>query len=216
MIMKKYGILMAALMIFTLSSQAQVVNTGAGIGIRAGVNFQNLNGEDASGDKLDNKLKTGFHAGLIADIPVAPDFYFQPGLLYSAKGAELDNSTVNSTDLRLNYIEMPLNLVYKPMLGTGRLLLGFGPYVGYGLGGKAEFSGMESDVKFEKEAGNAANTVYFKPFDAGANLLFGYEFSNKLSAQLNAQLGLININAYDNDAKIKNTGFGVSLGYRIK
>lgn len=210
--MKKYGFLTAAIIIFAFSSKAQVVNTGAGIGIRAGVNFQNLNGEDASGDKLDNKLKTGFHAGLVADIPVAPDFYFQPGLLYSTKGAELENST----DLRLNYVEMPLNLVYKPMLGTGRLLLGFGPYVGYGIGGKAEFSGTETDVKFEKEAGNAANTVYFKPFDAGANLLFGYEFSNKLSAQLNAQLGLININAYDNDAKIKNTGFGVSLGYRIK
>ena len=94
--------------------------------------------------------------------------------------------------------------------------MGFGPYVAYGVGGKVENAGIENDVKFEKEAGNAANTVYFKPFDAGANILFGYEFSNKLSAQLNAQLGLVNINAYDNDAKLKNTGFGVSLGYRLK
>ena len=192
---KKYGILIPAFLFMAFISQAQEVNTGGGISIRAGVNFQNLNGEDASGDKLENKIKTGFNAGIVGDIPVAPDFYFQPGLLYSAKGAKLENTSDGK--LSLNYVEVPLNLVYKPMLGTGRLLMGFGPYVAYG-------------------AGNAANTVYFKPLDAGANILFGYEFSNKLSAQLNAQLGLVNINAYDNDAKIKNTGFGVSLGYRLK
>ena len=210
----KYGMLMPAFLMIAVFSQAQEVSTGGGISIRAGVNFQNVNGEDASGDKFDNKLKTGFHAGLMFDIPVAPDFYFQPGVLYSSKGTKLENS--NDTKLSLNYVEVPLNLVYKPVLGTGRLLLGFGPYVAYGIGGKVENDNLESDVKFENEAGNAANTVYFKPFDAGANLLFGYEFSNKLSAQLNAQLGLINYNAYDDDAKYKNTGFGVSLAYRLK
>ena len=211
---KKYGILIPAFLLAAFISQAQEVNTGGGISIRAGVNFQNLNGEDASGNKLENKIKTGFNAGIVGDIPVAPDFYFQPGLLYSAKGAKLQNTSDGKVNL--NYVEMPLNLVYKPMLGTGRLLMGFGPYLAYGIGGKVENAGLENDIKFEKNAGNAANTVYYKPLDAGANLLFGYEFSNKLSAQLNAQLGLVNINAYDNDAKIKNTGFGVSLGYRLK
>lgn len=211
---KKYGILIPAFLMVAFFSQAQeAVYSGGGISIRAGVNFQNVNGEDALGNKLENKIKTGFNAGIVGDIPVAPDFYFQPGILYSAKGAKLENTSDGK--LSLNYIEVPLNLVYKPMLGTGRLLLGFGPYVGYGIGGKVENSGIEYDVKFKKEAGNAANTVYYKPFDAGANILFGYEFSNKLSAQLNAQLGLINMNAYDNDAKYKNTGFGVSLGYRL-
>lgn len=211
---KKYGILIPAFLMMAFVSQAQEVSTGGGISIRAGVNFQNINGENALGEKLENKIKTGFNAGIIGDIPVAPDFYFQPGLLYSAKGAKLENTSDGK--LSLNYVEMPLNLVYKPMLGTGRLLMGFGPYVAYGVGGKVENGGIENDVKFEKEAGSAANTVYFKPFDAGANILFGYEFSNKLSAQLNAQLGLVNINAYNDDAKYKNTGFGVSLGYRLK
>ena len=58
-----------------------------------------------------------------------------------------------------------------------------------------------------------------KRFDAGANLLAGYEFSNKLSFQLNAGLGLIRLNnRADDDTKssIKNTGFGVSLGYRFQ
>ena len=40
-----------------------------------------------TGDKLDNKLKTGFNAGVNAEIPVGVDFYVQPGLLFSTKGA---------------------------------------------------------------------------------------------------------------------------------
>lgn len=211
---KQTGILAAFILLMTVAVKAQVINSGAGIGIRAGVNFYNINGDDASGNKLDNSLKTGWHAGLVANVPVAPDFFFQPGVLYSTKGAELANTS--DVDLRLNYLEVPLNFVYKPVLGTGRLIMGFGPYVAYGIGGKAENNNLEYDVSFEKEAGSAPSTVYYKPFDAGANILFGYEFNNKLSAQLNAQLGLVNINAYNDNAKYKNTGFGVSLGYRIK
>ena len=50
--------------------------------------------------------------------------------------------------------------------------------------------------------------LYFKPFDAGANFVAGYEFSNRFSAQLNAQLGLVNINPkYDGlpDRRFKST-----------
>lgn len=62
-------------------------------------------------------------------------------------------------------------------------------------------------------------TAYCKRVDAGGNLLFGYEFSNKFSAQLNAQLGMVKINTKvenpTDNAKYKNTGFGISLGYRF-
>jgi hypothetical protein len=57
--------------------------------------------------------------------------------------------------------------------------------------------------------------------DFGGNLLFGYEFSQKIFAQLNAQLGLMNIQPKiegvddDDRGKVKNTGFGVSIGYRF-
>lgn len=204
----KHGFLLSAMALFAFIAQAQT-----SFGFRGGVNFYNINGENTSGDKLKNKIKTGFNAGVTLDVPVAPDFYFQPGLLFSTKGAKLENTS--DASVKLNYLELPLNLLYKPTLGTGKLLMGFGPYLGYGLSGKVENGSSMADVKFEKNAGNAANTVYYKPLDAGANLLFGYEFASKLSAQLNAQLGLVNLNAYNNNAKFKNTGFGVSLGYKF-
>ena len=57
--------------------------------------------------------------------------------------------------------------------------------------------------------------------DAGANFLAGYEFANKLSVNLKAQLGLKDINPdlgtnNNNDqTRWRNTGFGLSLGYRF-
>jgi hypothetical protein len=143
----------------------------------------------------------------------------QPGILYSIKGAKADGS---DDKINLSYVEVPVNFVYKPELGAGRLILGFGPYVAYAVSGKFKYdNGSDEDIEFENEITpiQAAAGNYVKPLDAGANLLFGYEFANKLSLQLNAGLGLVNINpkveGIDTDAKTKNTGFGVSLGYRF-
>jgi opacity protein-like surface antigen len=217
----KKTILCAALTAFiatSASAQSMVKTTDrTTFGIRAGVNFQNINGKDASGDNLENDLTTGFHAGVNAEIPVGSGFYLQPGALYSMKGAEYEGGT----KVKLSYIEVPVNFVYKPILGSGNMLLGFGPYVGFGINGKIEApNGTETDLDFGSDYNAANPATYFKSFDAGGNLLAGYEFANKLSFQLNAQLGLVKINkeneAITNDkTSWKNTGFGLSLGYRF-
>jgi opacity protein-like surface antigen len=192
----------------TLFSTAIFAQSKTTFGIRAGVNFQNLNGKDENDDNLDNKLKTGFNAGVNAEIPVGIDFYLQPGVLFSTKGAKLSDS---DTKINLSYVEVPVNFIYKPELGTGRMVLGFGPYAAYAVGGKIK--DPDSDIEFGDQPDE------LKRFDAGANLLAGYEFSNKLSFQLNAGLGLVNISnrpSGDNKSTLKNTGFGVSLGYRFQ
>jgi hypothetical protein len=183
-------------------------------GVRAGINFQNLNGKDDNGNKLDNKLKAGFNLGVNAEVPIAPEFYFQPGLLFTTKGAK-NNSTNPTIKTNLSYLEIPLNFLYKGALGKDKVLFGFGPYLGFGLGGKVKAGSQSTDVKFKSKAGTDLSVRYVKPIDAGANILFGYELSNNFSAQLNAQLGLANLNAYPGNAKVHNTGFGVSVGYRF-
>ena len=215
----------AALLLGAMVSNAQSTTSSATVGrttfgIRAGVNFQNLNGKFADQD-LENKLKTGFNVGVNAEIPIAPEFYLQPGLLFTTKGAKADND--DDTKVNISYLELPVNFLYKPVLGAGKLLLGFGPYAGYALGGKIKNDNTDIDLEFESELSGAETAKYgytFKRFDFGANFLAGYEFSNNLSVQLNAQLGLTNISpklagANSSDYKTKNTGFGVSLGYRF-
>jgi hypothetical protein len=182
------------------------------IGIRAGINFQNLNGKDGEGNKLNNEIKTGFNLGVNAEIPVGIDFYLQPGLLFTTKGARYDFQGGKATQ-NLSYVEVPVNFLYKPELGEGRMLLGFGPYAAFAVGGKIKYGSTDLDIDFGSEAGKT------KAFDAGANLLAGYEFSNNFSFQLNAGLGLVNMyNRPSNDSKtiVKNTGFGISVGYRFK
>jgi hypothetical protein len=199
-----------------LGSKAQTT-----FGLRAGVNFQNINGKEFDGSDTEGKLKTGFNIGVNAEVPVAPDFYLQPGVLFTTKGAKhKDDDDIKRS---LSYIEVPINFVYKPTLGTGKLILGIGPYVAFAVGGKfTDDDGKDYDHKFKSEitAAEYLSDPYVKRLDVGGNLLAGYEFSNKFSFQLNAQLGMVNINpeieGVSNDkTKWKNTGFGVSLGYRF-
>lgn len=183
-------------------------------GVQAGVNFQNINGKDFTGDKLENDLAIGFNAGVNAQIPLVPDFYIQPVLLYTVKGANLDYLGFDN-DVRLGYIELDLNLMFKPLVGTGHFMLGFGPYIAYGI------TAGKDDVEFKNsvELTDEPTNIYFKRFDAGGNLFFGYELPNNLSFQVNTQLGLVNIvpdyPIQDSDTNFKNTGFGLSVGYRF-
>ena len=216
--MKKIWVFAFAATAFVTNARAQGSTT---FGLRAGVNFQNLTGE-VGGNDLDYKLKTGFHIGVNAEVPIAPEFYLQPGVLFSTKGAKSDEGNVDSK-VNISYVEIPINFLFKPTLGSGKMLLGFGPYVGIAVGGKIKNDDDDEDIKFKNDISAsefATNDPYMKRLDFGGNLLAGYEFSSKFSVQLNAQLGMANLfpkvsgEKLDN-TKMKNTGFGVSVGYRF-
>jgi len=213
------------ILILFLFPLAAVTAQGTSFGILGGINFQNLYGKDYGGDPLENELLTGFHAGFNLQVPVAPEFYFQPGLIFSTKGARHTGALVNTT-VNLSYIEMPLNLVYKGALGKSFVLLGFGPYVGYAVKGKVTTDlgsiSNEADITFRNKVaiGDPITVNYYKALDAGGNLFFGMETAGGLFAVLNTQLGLIGINPeyemLNNDKSvIKNIGFGFSIGYRF-
>lgn len=219
--MKKLLFMMMGVMICTfVNAQAKKQSNGVSFGLRAGVNLQNINGRDELDNKQENKLVPRFHAGFNAELPLADDFFVQPGVLFSTKGTKFKGT---DTKLNLSYIEVPVNLLYKPALGNGKLLLGFGPYVAFAVSGRLKpENGNDRSITFKNEISiaQALSGNYSRAFDAGANLLFGYELSSNLSLQLNAQLGLVNIypditGVTNNNRINKNTGFGISFGYRF-
>lgn len=201
----------------SLTSKAQV-----SFGLRAGINLQNINGKDLTGKDLeDNKLKAGFNIGVNAELPVAPDFYLQPGILFTTKGTKIEQ-TGDDTKVNVSYIEVPVNFIFKPALGPGKMLLGVGPYVAFGVGGKIKEGSDDADIKFKNEITTTEYMAdfYLKRLDVGGNLLVGYELAKKISFQLNAQLGMAKINPKIKDysadkTSLKNTGFGISVGYRF-
>ena len=105
-------------------------------------------------------------------------------------------------------------------------MIGLGPYIGFGIGGKAsienESTTVESDIVFKNVVvtGDPLLKAYFKTYDAGGNILAGYELANGIFCQLNAQFGVVKINPEDqrisNDrSAVRNIGFGISIGYRF-
>ncbi len=228
------GKILAAVAVLVLSVTA--VQGQVNFGIVAGPNFQNMVGKDAGGDKLTNGLITGFHAGVNISFEVAPDFLIQTGLLFSQKGSRNNESVIlvkaaNDDYIcttRVSYIELPVHILYRPELGSGHLLLGFGPYVAYGIGGtqNVDFEvlpAFEQKIKFRNEVPLAdfltLDYAYYKGFDAGADIFAGYELGMGLSVRLNAQLGLLDmvtdVANWEGESVLKNTGFSLSVGYNF-
>lgn len=204
--------LLLIVLLLAVSAPFAIAQERVSFGILGGVNFQNLNGELPSGDKLENDMLMGYHVGVNVQIPIASQFYFQPGLMYSIKGAKDTYAALGSEftdEIKINYLEVPLNLVYKAPLGNGFFMLGFGPYVAYGISGKQVVEG--NSLSFERG-------VDYNEIDAGANIFAGFEMASGLFLQLDTQLGMLNIFPDDNandQSTAKNTGFGLSLGFRF-
>lgn len=197
--MKKIKITLAALAAMVTIGTVSAQTT---FGIRAGVGMAGIYGKNTDG--AENRF--GYHFGVNAEIPIATDLYFQPNVLFANKGAKGSSDGIKIQQI-YNYIEVPLNFLYKGEVGSGKVLVGAGPYIGYGVGVKMK-TGSESETGSFKDAN-------LKNLDYGANVLLGWEFSNKLSAQLNAGFGLANIAKESGEVKPKNIGAGISLGYRF-
>jgi len=206
------------------------------IGVRAGMNLSGVNLVDEQGDKQKTGMIPRFQAGLTVDIPITADFYVQPAALYSGKGFRQDGGWLASADAEFkataSYFEVPVNLLYKPRVGGGSLIVGAGPYIAYGTGGKWEADQGQvaigdimiephGDVIFKNDVadGEWGNYLYGKPWDYGVNLIAGYEFLRKLSVQFNAQFGVSNLepdlDGQKPDGKLRNTVYGISIGYKL-
>lgn len=215
--MKKLVFTMAALAIAG-ASFAQTT-----FGVKVGPNFSSMT-QKSDGDKETSKMMVGVAGGVYANLPIAPEFYIQPSLMYEGKGGK--NTTegdVGSASIktRLNYLTLPIDLLFKPEMpnGSGAWIVGVGPYFGYGISGKTKFSGEiggeEASQSYDPfKSDLAGGDADLKRFDAGANVQLGYEMAGGFNITLNANMGLINlINDGDSKNSARNTSFGVNLGY---
>ena len=116
--MKKVTLITLALLIVTNAIVAQQKTVQ--FGVKGGVNFSTLKDEFGK----DNDHRTGYHAGLLAHIPIGNNFAFQPEVVYSTQGAELANGRKHYLD----YISLPLMAQYTI---KDRFRIQTGPQVSY-------------------------------------------------------------------------------------
>jgi hypothetical protein len=231
--MKKI-ILFVLLSLCVLSSDAQIT-----FGIVAGVKnpMQRPIGKD-----VNRKFYLLWQAGVAADIPLTGRFYLQPQLLVSAKGSRSEAHDLDSTVYwesavsgkhHMMYLELPLNVLYKHPLGAGKLVVGAGPYIAYGLGGKSNMaitnriSGnierSEIKIRFKNKTSPGSGYDYYKPLDAGLNFVAGYELGNGLCFNVNYSLGLTNISPSNVTVNgttyfynpVRNSYLGITVGLFI-
>lgn len=221
--MKTKKLFLAVAVSFTTFSTALAQDSD--FGIKAGVNYSTLSGNEEAGIEY----LLGFHAGLIAEFELSPRFAIQPELVYSLEGTE-SAVTMEEDDfffsseqkIKLGYLNLPLMAKFYVTEG---LSLQAGPQISYLLSGKNEYtisSNMGEDLEVN-ESGTEDIKEDLKSFSFGLNFGLGYEFSS-LFLQARYHLGVTDINDFQPDpedevdvdlGKIKNSGFQLSVGYKF-
>ena len=102
--MKKM-ILMAAIMLSSVSAFAQNEVGQFTLQPKVGINFANLTGDGTKG-------KVGFAGGLEAEYGVAENFSLTLGAIFSMEGCKFEKVADKSPKLNLNYINVPVMLQY--------------------------------------------------------------------------------------------------------
>jgi hypothetical protein len=185
-------------------------------GLKAGINYSNMVSKNNNGN-----IETGFKAGLLfggtVDYLLTKKILLQSGLIISGKGCKY---IMNTIKVKLNYLEIPVNVLYKLKIKPLYIILNGGPYVGLAAAGKykakdkifgtTENPSNKSTINF----GTGKNDK-FRRFDFGFNTGAGVEY-NSIYAGLQFGFGLFNVAANnDNGAVDKNYVFSISFGYKF-
>ena len=227
----KKNLLSIVLLVFSINVYAQTVSYG----IDAGLNLSGsttpveiISSPSVSivSQSASKKYITGFHAGVLVDFRFNC-FSVQPGVLFSTKGSSSSVSYVGNAGgqiinvisvfkLTLDYIEVPLNLLYRINVKNGNVFMGAGPYVGLGVSAKAaensnqngQISTQSLNVKF------GSNTDELRNPDLGFNGLIGYKLNLGVAISAGFSEGFVSTGNSGN--RNKNQGFRFSADYFFK
>lgn len=181
-------------------------------GIRAGVNFANVTGDDLR----KQSSHTGFHAGVVVDIPLMESLYIQPGFFYTVKGFEWERYHI-ARKASPAYLEIPILASYRyPISDDVQLQINFGPYLAYGIGGKVKTTDHDNnDMEGEYNYFDAE----IHKFDMGLQIGVGVTIAKHYYVGIGYEFGLTKINKddydYDEVESIKNKNFFISVGYNF-
>lgn len=196
-------------------------------GIKAGASLSNFGGSDVN-ELNDKNAKFGFIGGITVDLPITENLYILSGLEFVTKGAKFESKgDIISASLKLNptYLQLPIHIAYKiPVTETTKVVLGVGPYLAYGIGGKVKAEGSITSFNGSSEVDFFGDDGYAKRFDLGAGINAGLEFG-KLGFSLGYDLGFLNILKKDNNKiseqfddnspSLRNQAAYLTVGYKF-
>lgn len=172
-------------------------------GVKGGVNFATVTGDDI--DTPDSR--TGFHVGLMAEMPIANIFSIQAEALYSAQGFEydFDGPDGDKVQYQLDYINVP---VLAKFYLTKGLSIEAGPQFAFLVSEEIDYQPYsdDGDIDLQDTPAEAKNFE----FGVAAGLTFLTDFGIFASGRYN--MGVTEI---VEDTNVKNSVFQLSLGYKF-
>ncbi|MCP9200750.1 PorT family protein [Gramella sp. GC03-9] len=201
--MKKTVLLVAiAILGFSLNTQAQEYWN---FGVKGGVNFTNMTSDGFE----DNNSRTGFHIGLLAEIPVSDRFSIQPEALYSTQGTEATRVFFGDRitgEYQLDYIQVPLIAKFYIIDG---LALEAGPSFNFLVEEEYDFESNSINLETDSELADT--------FEFGGAFGASYKFNNGFFVNGRYVQGFTDVfdsDSFDDDA-IKNNGFQLGVGFQF-
>jgi hypothetical protein len=208
-------------------------------GISGGLNASTVVAYD---DPASNS-RFSFHAGVFSDISFG-NVSIQSGLFYTTKiyaakgsaqqelyyypngtyfnintpGGGSDSYYTDHSREKVNYLQVPVNILYHIKAGSDKFFIGGGPYIAYGLSGTSG-NYTVSTYGNTNSPGTVENpSLHFGSGDEdvkrvvfGLNALGGFALKNGLFISAGYDYGLTNIN--NNGYSEKNGMVTVSVGY---
>lgn len=182
------------------------------------------------------KLSAGFNGTSsntsslnVVDVGIFPELDYgtivlQPGLAFIQKGGSSNTdrsasvgSNFSDNSLTINYLELPVNVLYKILVKPGKILVGGGPYLAYATSAHTTITTFDQNgnmvsnkQKTTVPLGSGPNDL--KHFDYGINLLATFRIKNGIEAGLGAGFGLGNL-SNTSAVKTHNQTLSLSLAY---
>jgi len=185
-------------------------------GFQGGLNLSditNVSLNDFGQDNFQGKVKTGFNAGIFAQIPLTSFLYLQPEINYSLKGykGETDPGNDQGTFIR-NYhvVDVPVVLKIYPVK---RLFIYLGPQVSVKVATSITSTNPDATflIKYDRRDNQLREVVAGVTggigVDLGRHLMFNAGYARDLSKSYKG-------NGYDTPG-FKNHVFTVRVGYRL-
>ncbi len=215
------------LLILCLSASLfSVAQQKTSFGIKAGLLSSEMKGDAVNNLKdllsftdgmVTSKGRTGFFAGVNAEIPIAASLSLEPGIYYSQKGYEL-NGELNikgleflganaKAQLQSQYIDLPLLLKFK----SGALQLFAGPQLSYLTKADLRTTAGVLGVNLLNKTLDA--TSQFNRWDAALTGGIGFQVSKGIDISASYDYGLMKVDA---GSTVDSYNRGIKLGLGIR
>ncbi len=210
-VMKRIGILVAALALCVVAANAQVQ---LAVGIKGGPNFASLSTSSTLSKNYSNR--TGFHAGAYVMLKFAK-IGIQPEIIFSKQGQSFQ---FNSQNYNSNYDYINVPIMVKLYLAGG-LNLQAGPQFGFLASSKGAVIDAVGNVSTGQDL---KNLVKSSDVSVGVGLGWDLPFGLNITGRYN--IGVSDINKYTGKPlPVQSSSFGsqqaknqviqISIGYRL-